>query len=563
MEINKIYNCDCIDGLKQLESNTVDLTVTSPPYDNLRSYGDTLEWGFETFKPIAKELYRVTKPGGVVVWVVGDACIKGTETCSSFKQALYFVEECGFKLHDTMIYEKNGSSYPVKLASKRYTQIFEYMFVFVKGEIRKDITLIADKRNKWAGWTSWGRNTKYDTQGNMLEETPNKPIGEFSLRNNIWKYSVSFNDKTGHPAVFPEKLAEDHILSWTKEGDLILDPFMGSGTTAKMAMLNNRNFVGFEKNTEYYEKSLERIGKYVGKTREKLSGATITDEDGMSEDLQVNVDDDKELEGKTVLFNKLVEQLNQYFNEQSLGILKQLQFVFKSKSNDERVKKFYGDDTQEQKQEQKVEENEMNEEDIIKTVEKYFGMKRLPEFVIELNQEARKRNLQRELDELNGVKPERKRRKRKVEEVEQQEFVQTPATEIVEDEPMNEPEPVVLEDSMIETPVIETPIEDNVVKNLVDRFNNDGSEYFTDSQEEENETIITNKRIRGYKVGNVALLVKEDGTTEVCVVADRKKTDNGNFLYSVLIHKEDCTTSLSNVTPEQLKHVYNKKAKSC
>ena len=562
MEINKIYNCDCIDGLKQLESDSVDLTVTSPPYDNLRSYGDTLEWGFETFKPIAKELYRVTKPGGVVVWVVGDACIKGTETCSSFKQALYFVEECGFKLHDTMIYEKNGSSYPVKLASKRYTQIFEYMFVFVKGEIRKDITLIADKRNKWAGWTSWGRNTKYDTQGNMLEETPNKPIGEFSLRNNIWKYSVSFNDKTGHPAVFPEKLAEDHILSWTKEGDLVLDPFMGSGTTAKMAMLNNRNFVGFEKNTEYYEKSLERIGKYIGKTREKLSGATITDEDGISEDLQVNVDDDKELEGKTVLFNKLVEQLNQYFNEQSLGILKQLQFVFKSKSNDERVKKFYGDDTQEQ-QEQKVKENEMNEEDIIKTVEKYFGMKRLPEFVIELNQEARKRNLQRELDELNGVKQERKRIKRKVEEVEQQEFVQIPATEIVEDEPMNESEPVVLEDSTIETPVIETPIEDNVVKNLVDRFNNDGSEYFTDSQEEENETIITNKRIRGYKVGNVALLVKEDGTTEVCVVADRKKTDNGNFLYSVLIHKEDCTTSLSNVTPEQLKHVYNKKAKCC
>ena len=562
MEINKIYNCDCIDGLKQLESNSVDLTVTSPPYDNLRSYGDTLEWGFETFKPIAKELYRVTKPGGVVVWVVGDACIKGTETCSSFKQALYFVEECGFKLHDTMIYEKNGSSYPVKLASKRYTQIFEYMFVFVKGEIRKDITLIADKRNKWAGWTSWGRNTKYDTQGNMLEETPNKPIGEFSLRNNIWKYSVSFNDKTGHPAVFPEKLAEDHILSWTKEGDLVLDPFMGSGTTAKMAMLNNRNFVGFEKNTEYYEKSLERIGKYVGKTREKLSGATITDEDGISEDLQVNVDDDKELEGKTVLFNKLVEQLNQYFNEQSLGILKQLQFVFKSKSNDERVKKFYGDDTQEQ-QEQKVKENEMNEEDIIKTVEKYFGMKRLPEFVIELNQEARKRNLQRELDELNGVKPERKRRKRKVEEVEQQEFVQIPATEIVEDEPMNEPEPVVLEDSTIVTPILATPIEDNVVKNLVDSFNHDGSEYFTDSQEEENETIITNKRIRGYKVGNVALLVKEDGTTEVCVVADRKKTDNGNFLYSVLIHKEDCTTSLSNVTPEQLKHVYNKKTKCC
>ena len=342
MEINKIYNCDCIDGLKQLDDNSVDLTVTSPPYDNLRSYGDTLEWGFEVFKPIAKELYRVTKPGGVVVWVVGDACIKGSETCSSFNQALYFVNECGFKLHDTMIYEKNGSSYPVKRTSKRYTQIFEYMFVFVKGEIRNDITLIADKKNKWAGWTSWGRNTKYDIQGNIVEDIPNKPIGEFSIRNNIWKYSVSFNDKTGHPAVFPEKLAEDHILSWTREGDLVLDPFMGSGTTAKMAMLNNRNYIGFEKNTEYYEKSLERVGKYVGKHNESLSGVTITDDDKQEMELQVDTKSDSEIEGKTKLWNQLIEELNTYFNEQTLGILKSLKLVFKSKSNDERVKKIHG-----------------------------------------------------------------------------------------------------------------------------------------------------------------------------------------------------------------------------
>ena len=342
MEINKIYNCDCIEGLKQLDDNSVDLTVTSPPYDNLRSYGDTLEWGFEVFKPIAKELYRVTKPGGVVVWVVGDACIKGSETCSSFNQALYFVNECGFKLHDTMIYEKNGSSYPVKRTSKRYTQIFEYMFVFVKGEIRNDITLIADKKNKWAGWTSWGKNTKYDIQGNIVEDIPNKPIGEFSIRNNIWKYSVSFNDKTGHPAVFPEKLAEDHILSWTREGDLVLDPFMGSGTTAKMAMLNNRNYIGFEKNTEYYEKSLERIGKYVGKHNESLSGVTITDTDQQEMELQVDTKNDNEIEGKTKLWNQLIEELNTYFNEQTLGILKNLKLVFKSKSNDERVKKIHG-----------------------------------------------------------------------------------------------------------------------------------------------------------------------------------------------------------------------------
>lgn len=559
MEINRIYNCDCIEGLKQLESDSVDLTVTSPPYDNLRSYGDTLEWSFETFKPIAKELYRVTKPGGVVVWVVGDACIKESETLSSFRQAMYFVEDCGFKLHDTMIYEKNGSSYPVKRTSKRYTQIFEYMFVFVKGKIRNDITLIADKRNKWAGWTSWGRNTKYDTKGNMLEETPNKPIGEFSIRNNIWKYSVSFNDKTGHPAVFPEKLAEDHILSWTLKGDLVLDPFMGSGTTAKMALLNGRNYIGFEKNPEYYEKSLERVGKYVGKSKDDRNLETLTDDDGESYDLQVNVEDDKELVGKTTLWNKLIEELNQYFNEQSLGILKSLKLVFKSKSNDERVKKFYGNNEEENTEP----DMKLDDEYVVKLVEKYFGWKRLPEYVMEINEEAKKKNLQKELDELNGVKPERKRRKRKVEEVEQQEFVQIPATEIVEDEPMNEPEPVVLEDSTIETPILATPIEDNVVKNLVDSFNNDGSEYFTDSQEKENETIITNKRIRGYKVGSIACFLGENGVEDTCEIKDRRKLDDGTYVYDVRIHITESGTvycvDKENVSPEQLRHIYNKR----
>ena len=153
MELNRIYNCNCIEGMKQMADNSVDLTVTSPPYDQLRDYGSVVDentWNFEVFKGIAKELYRVTKPGGIVVWVIGDAVINGGETGSSFRQALYFID-CGFKLHDTMIYEKNSSSFPASRTSKRYTQIFEYMFVFVKGKIRNDILLLADKPNKWAG----------------------------------------------------------------------------------------------------------------------------------------------------------------------------------------------------------------------------------------------------------------------------------------------------------------------------------------------------------------------------------------------------------------------------
>lgn len=257
MELNRIYNIDCLQGLKLLADNSIDLTVTSPPYDDLRNYKG---YSFD-FENIAKELYRVTKTGGILVWIVGDATSKGSESGTSFRQALYF-KECGFNLHDTMIYEKNSSSFPAARTSKRYTQIFEYMFVFCKGKIRNDISLLCDKPNKWAGHTNWGNNTQYDKDGNLKQTNNIKPVPEFSLRNNIWKYSVGFNDKTGHPAVFPEKLAEDHILSWSRENDVVLDPFMGSGTTAKMSILNNRNYIGFEISEEYCSMAEKRLHKY-------------------------------------------------------------------------------------------------------------------------------------------------------------------------------------------------------------------------------------------------------------------------------------------------------------
>lgn len=347
-----------------LDDNSIDLTVTSPPYDNLRTYQtDDFVWNFDVFKPIAHELYRVTKKGGIVVWIVGDACINGSETGSSFRQALYF-QELGFKIHDTMIYEKNSSSFPAKITSKRYSQIFEYMFVFVKGKIRDDIKLIADKRNKWAGWTNWGTHTQYDKNGNLVKTSNGRPTPEFSLRNNIWRYTVSFNDKTSHPAVFPERLAEDHILSWSLEGDVVLDPFMGSGTTAKMAMLNGRRYIGFEKNPDYFVESLKRVGKYVGKTNETLFTADVN-VDGETTELQVNrADNDKELDGKTELWNKFMVELNKYFNEQKLEILRNLKLSFASKSNDDRVKKLFNEDgTPIEQKEEKAEEPK--QEDIV------------------------------------------------------------------------------------------------------------------------------------------------------------------------------------------------------
>jgi site-specific DNA-methyltransferase (adenine-specific) len=267
----KFYTGDSAIILQKLldEQIQVDLTVTSPPYDDLRNYGqEELGWNFEKFKTIANLLYDITKPGGIVVWVVGDSVEqrgknKGGETLTSFKQALYF-QEIGFKCHDTMIYEKNSSSFPARPTSKRYTQIFEYMFVFVKGKIREDISLIADKPNKWAGHTNWGQLTAYDKDNKVIPNKKKiKPVPDFSLRTNIWKYTTSCKkDKTSHPAIFPEDLAKDHILSWSKEGDIVLDPFMGSGTTGKMAILNNRNFIGIELNEDFAKEAIERIRKY-------------------------------------------------------------------------------------------------------------------------------------------------------------------------------------------------------------------------------------------------------------------------------------------------------------
>jgi len=257
IEINKIYNEDCLETMARMPDNFINLTVTSPPYDNLRDYKG---YSFE-FEKIAKELYRVTKEGGVVVWVVNDATVNGSETLTSFRQAIYFKEECGFNVHDTMIYEKNNFSNP---SSNRYHQIFEFVFIISKGSPTA-FTPIKDKRILWGN--SWGKNTNRQKDG-TLKETVKKEnrTGDLGMRTNIWKYNVgglgmSSQDEIAHqhPAIFPEDLARDHIYSWSNEGDLIYDCFMGSGTTAKMAIKLNRNFIGSEISAEYCEIAEKRI----------------------------------------------------------------------------------------------------------------------------------------------------------------------------------------------------------------------------------------------------------------------------------------------------------------
>lgn len=263
--VNKIINEDSEKGLKNLPPNSIDLTVTSPPYDDIRDYKG-YNFSESVLTTIITELYRVTKSGGVVVWVVGDSTKDGSESGNSFRQALKFME-AGFKLHDTMIYEKNTSSFPAKRTGNRYTQIFEYMFVFCKDKI-KTAHMICDKANKWAGHTNWGKNTNRLKNGELQETSDIKPVPDFSPRNNIWRYNVGkgFNssDKESHehPAIFPEQLAEDHILSWSNEDDIILDPFSGSGTTCKMAKKNKRKFIGIDISEEYCKLAEKIIAKY-------------------------------------------------------------------------------------------------------------------------------------------------------------------------------------------------------------------------------------------------------------------------------------------------------------
>jgi len=239
---------DCREIMAGFEPDCIDLTVTSPPYDNLRTYNNSSVWNWEVFTEITDQLFRVTKQGGVVVWVVGDATIKGSETGTSFKQALYF-KDIGFNLHDTMVYEKAGTG--ACGSNYSYWQAFEYMFVLSRGRPNAVNRIETDKP-----CVNGGSRLKKD--GGKRRET-RKIEGKMQKLNNIWRFSVGGKSDIKHPAVFPEALARDHIISWSNEGDTVLDPMMGSGTTGKMAKRLNRDFIGIEKDEKYFEIARNRI----------------------------------------------------------------------------------------------------------------------------------------------------------------------------------------------------------------------------------------------------------------------------------------------------------------
>lgn len=247
-----IHCGDCVTFMRGLPDEYVDLTVTSPPYDGMRAYNG---YSFD-YEETARELYRITKNRGVVVWIIGDETKNGTETGTSFKQALFF-KSCGFNLHDTMIWNKGAFS-SVGTLRVRYASVFEYMFIFSKG-LPKTFNPIKDRPNKSAGKVIHGTNRLPD--GSVKRMTSQgKIIQDLGQRFNVWEMSAEMSRKKyAHPAPFPLSLARDHILSWSNVDDLIFDPFLGSGTTALAALQERRRFIGCDVSPEYVEMSKKRM----------------------------------------------------------------------------------------------------------------------------------------------------------------------------------------------------------------------------------------------------------------------------------------------------------------
>lgn len=256
LELNNVYRGDCLVWMPEIKDSSIDMVLTSPPYDKLRTYNDSLDWGEHVWKPVAKDLFRVVKNGGIIVWVVRDSTVSGGKTGTSFRQALYF-QEIGFNIHDVMIWEKQTFTDTGSL-KVRYGNVFEFMFVFVKGKIQT-FNPIKDRENKEYGRKKHG--TVRQTDGTVKPiSSIGKKIPKFGQRFNVWKINTEVSNRNRfHPAQFPEALARDHILSWSNQGDVVLDPFAGSGTVGKMAKILKRNYILIEKDDEYARIAIDRI----------------------------------------------------------------------------------------------------------------------------------------------------------------------------------------------------------------------------------------------------------------------------------------------------------------
>ena len=279
LEFNSIYNLNSIDGMKDMDPESVDLVVTSPPYDNLRTYNDSSQWDFEVFKQVAEGLVRILKPGGVIAWNVADAVVPDmhgkksgpSKTGSSFRQCLHFME-LGLNFHDHIIYQKQSARFAAGKNSLRYSDVYEYVFILSKGR-PEHLNLLRDKVNDGAGKVFRKDGGRAATGERIRGDGRTGVIHDYGVRNNIWmvvnSYGAGQSDKRAyeHPALMPQNLVYDLIRSYSNPGDVVMDPFMGSGTTARMAYAADRDYIGFEIDKTFFDLAIDLT------TQEKLDFA--------------------------------------------------------------------------------------------------------------------------------------------------------------------------------------------------------------------------------------------------------------------------------------------------
>lgn len=283
----RMFECSLYKGnsaviLSRIGSESIDLVVTSPPYDKLRSYGGVGEgWNFETFTAVAAQLARVLKSGGVLVWNVSDQCVDGSYTCTSLRQVLYFTDVLGLRLHDVMMWQKPNAM-PRK-RGKRYQASFEPMYVFSKGEPKTFTPIMRECKCSGRAYKSTFKSNVHEGRIEYKEGV----IPSETVESNVWSiptasscetnYTLKDGRKIHHTAVFPKELALRHIRTWTEEGDTVLDPFMGSGTSGLAALELGRNFIGCELNDDYFDMASERIADITSERGEEVSKVSQED----------------------------------------------------------------------------------------------------------------------------------------------------------------------------------------------------------------------------------------------------------------------------------------------
>ena len=259
--INSIICGDSAEVLKNFPDNSIDMVVTSPPYDGLRDYN-----GFSLdLHKIGKEIYRVLKDGGIAVMVIQDATKDFAKSLTSFRTIVDWCDNVGFRLFETVIYHKNGTE--GAWWKQRFRVDHEYMPIFMKGKkpqyFNKEPLKIPSKHGGKVMSGSGNRRTD-----GTLSETVRRPINTMKCRGTVWDYLMAGDKnplKRKHPAVFPDKIPYDCIQCFCPEGGLVLDPFIGCGSTAVMAKVLGRNYIGIDISREYCDLAEERIEKDVPK----------------------------------------------------------------------------------------------------------------------------------------------------------------------------------------------------------------------------------------------------------------------------------------------------------